>query len=165
MASTRAAATDVGPPSLCRTTRSGGLCATCSGSRDLRDDPDLRHAAGRRERQDELDAAIAEWTSRHEDYQAMGLLQEAGVPAGPSLDDARVHHDPQLLEGGYLGLFKNTDGDAVHQPGVPSRFSDGQTPRLHEAPALGDDNDYVFKELLGLSAAEMDRLVEQKVIY
>ena len=135
------------------------------GSRDLRDDPDLRHAAGRRERQDELDAAIAEWTSRHEDYQAMGLLQEAGVPAGPSLDGARVHHDPQLLEGGYLGLFKNTDGDAVHQPGVPSRFSDGQTPRLHEAPALGDDNDYVFKELLGLSAAEMDRLVEQKVIY
>ena len=33
------------------------------------------------------------------------------------------------------------------------------------APLLGEHNDYVFKELLGMSDSEIARLTDQKVIY
>jgi crotonobetainyl-CoA:carnitine CoA-transferase CaiB-like acyl-CoA transferase len=33
------------------------------------------------------------------------------------------------------------------------------------APLLGEDNDYVFRELLGITEDEMKRLEENQVIY
>ena len=48
---------------------------------------------------------------------------------------------------------------------VPWRLS--ETPaRIHRhAPLLGEHNQYVLGELLGMSAAEIDKLAEEKVVY
>ena len=115
--------------------------------------------------QDELDAAISRWTTLHEDYEAMRLLQGAGVPSGPSLDICRVFNESQLREGGYLKPLRMRDGEVRDLPGLPWRFDGGPDPILTEAPALGQDNEYVYQELLGLSGDETNRLVEEQVIY
>jgi benzylsuccinate CoA-transferase BbsF subunit len=132
---------------------------------DLAADPRLVRAAGRRQHQDELDAAITAWTRRHQDYAAMHLLQAAGVPAGPSLDIARVYHDPQLRAGGYLTRLQTSDGETRELPGLPWRFAGLGAPPITAAPVLGQHNAYVYHELLGLSEAEVARLVEEQVIY
>ena len=135
------------------------------GRDDLATDSDLAQADGRRCRQAELDRAITAWTQQREDYEAMALLQDAGVPAGPSLDAERSFQDPQLLEGGYFTPYENAEGEAMYHPGVPWRSDDGQQPVLEAAPVLGQHNEYVYSELLGMSEAEITRLVEQQVIY
>lgn len=132
---------------------------------DLAADARLLAAAGRRQHQDELDAAITTWTQCQQDYVAMHLLQAAGVPAGPSLDIARVYHDPQLREGGYLRPLQTSDGETRELPGLPWRFVDLEPPHITAAPVLGQDNMYVYHELLGLSEVDIARLTEAQVIY
>ncbi len=131
---------------------------------DLASDERFAHATGRVELQEELDAAISEWTLRHTDYQAAGLLQAAGVPAGPSLDSTRVPHDPQVRDAAKVKV-EGGDGRATEFAWVPWHFDDGQEPRFTPEPTLGQHNDYVYRELLGLSRAEVDSLVEAQVIY
>lgn len=122
-------------------------------------------AAGRRRHHDLLDAAITAWTRDYEDYDAMQRLQAAGVPAGPSLDILRVYHDPHLRAGGYLTPRQTSDGQSRYLPGLPWRFTGlGPTP-VSAAPVLGQDNAYVYHELLGLSLEDMTRLIEAQVIY
>ena len=132
---------------------------------DLAADPRLVTAAGRRQHQDGLDAAITAWTRGYPDYEAMHHLQAAGVPAGPSLDIARVYHDPQLRAGGYLTPLQTSDGETRELPGLPWRFEGLEPPHITAAPVLGQHNAYVYHELLGLSEAEIARLVEEQVIY
>ncbi len=49
--------------------------------------------------------------------------------------------------------------------GPPWRFSRSTTGMERWTPALGEHNDYVFGELLGLSGAEQRTLADEKVIY
>ena len=135
------------------------------GRPDLAADPQLSEAHGRRERAAEIEVAIAAWTSGHDDYQAMALLQAAGVPSGPSLDFCRVYEDTELVQGGYLQPVEADDGELRLLPTLPWRFVDGTAPRVGAAPSLGQHNHYVFEELLGLSKDEIEGLVEAQVIY
>ncbi|MFB3119842.1 MAG: CaiB/BaiF CoA transferase family protein [Stenotrophomonas maltophilia] len=132
---------------------------------DLAADPRFADAEGRRKYQDQLDVAVTEWTIQHEDHEAMRLLQEAGVPSGPSLDICRVFHEPQLREAGYFVSLQTSDGELRDMPGLPWRFDSEQKPLLTAAPVLGQHNAYVYQELLGMSEHEVNRLVEEQVIY
>lgn len=132
---------------------------------DLASDPRYATEEGRRQHQDELDTAITSWTLGHTDYDAMRLLQEAGVPAGPSLDISRVFQDAHLRESGYLSRLRTSDGQLRELPGLPWRFEDERKPRLAAAPELGQHNEYVYRELLGLTEADIARLTEEQVIY
>ncbi len=132
---------------------------------DLAADPRFADADGRRKYQDQLDVAVTEWTIQHEDHEAMNLLQEAGVPSGPSLDICRVFHEPQLREAGYLVSLQTSDGELRDMPGLPWRFDSEQKPLLTAAPVLGQHNAYVYQELLGMSEHEVNRMVEEQVIY
>ncbi len=132
---------------------------------DLAADPGLSSAEGRRRRVDELDAAIAFWTRQQCDETAMHVLQAAGVPAGPSLDIARVYENPQLREGSYLTPRRTRDRDMRVMPGLPWRFEEFEGHDITAAPILGQDNTYVYQELLGLSAAEITELVKAQIIY
>ena len=132
---------------------------------DLAADPRFVNAEGRRKYHDQLDVAITEWTIRHQDHDAMRLLQEAGVPSGPSLDICRVFNEPQLRDVGYFTRLQTSDGELRDLPGLPWRFEGEQKPLLTEAPVLGQHNAYVYQELLGLSEPEVKRLVEEQIIY
>ena len=135
------------------------------GRSDLTSNSKYTTAEGRRQFQDELGTAITEWTMQHEDIEAMRLLQQAGVPAGPSQDILRVFQEPQLSEAGYFNRVKTRDGEERDLPGLPWRFEGTQAPILTEAPVLGEHNDYIYGELLGLSQGEVAHMVEEQIIY
>lgn len=141
--------------------------ALCSaiGRHDLSADAALADANGRRGQQDRIDAAITEWTAGCEDYDAMQVLQEAGVPAAPYLSPERVFTDPQLREGGFFSTHTASDCKQRDLPALGWRFDGGPEPRITAAPVLGQHNDYVYGKLLGLSSEEMARLVEERIIY
>lgn len=132
---------------------------------DLASDARYADAEGRRQHNDILADAITEWTMQRSDQEAMELLQQAGVPSGPSQDILRVFQETQLSETGYFSRVQTRDGETRDLPGLPWRFEGYQEPILTEAPMLGQHNDYVYRELLGLSIKDIDRLVAEEIIY
>ena len=132
---------------------------------DLAAAPGFAAAVGRRARQDDIDAAITAWTNKQDDYVAMRHLQQAGVPAGPFLEPTRLFHDPHLRQGGYFTRLRTHDGTWRDLPGIGWRFDGGPASCVAPAPVLGQDNDYVYRDLLGLSEAEIAQLVDEQIIY
>ena len=140
------------------------LCKTI-GRRDLADDDALSDVQGRRMQRDRIDAAITAWTLERDDYEAMHALQNAGVSAAPYLSPERVFTDPQLREGGFFSTHTASDGKPHDLPALGWRFDGGPEPRITAAPVLGQHNDYVYGELLGLSDDEIAKLIEDQIIY
>ncbi|MXY22474.1 MAG: CoA transferase [Dehalococcoidia bacterium] len=135
------------------------------GRADLVSDSNLDTPEGRKAREDEIDRAIGAWTSEIDDEEAFHLLQRAGVPCGLSLDMGRLHAEPQLNEGGYLTSIEYPDGAERVLPTLPWRFDGSPDFQLGPAPELGHDSAYMYSELLGLSDADIEALIEERVIY
>ncbi len=108
--------------------------------------------------QDALDARIAGWTSARGHVEAMEALQAAGIAAGAVLDQADAYADRQLSERGFFQEAHQEDTGTHLYPGAPYRRS-GSYPRFRRGPVrLGEDNEYVYKDLLGYSDDEYARL-------
>ncbi|MBI4298265.1 MAG: CoA transferase [Chloroflexi bacterium] len=115
--------------------------------------------------QDELDTAIGQWTKDYTPYQVMHMLQKSGVPAAAVQSGEQVYHDIQLRARDFIVEIEHCPpfGEIEHT-GVNARLS--LTPgRVKGLPGLGQENYYVFCDLLGLSRDEVDRLTEKKVLY
>ena len=120
-------------------------------------DPVLRTEAGRRERHDELDERISEWTATRDDYELMHLLQSHGVPAAPVLDSSRVHDDPHVQHRGLNETHELFDGIGPYRYNTPfMKFSETPLSIRKPAVALGEDNEYVYRDVLGYSEAEFE---------
>ena len=113
---------------------------------------------GRRRHRDEIDAAVAAWTRTLAGLEAEAALQRAGVPAHVVLGSVTAAADPQLRSRRhFLRVPHSVHGEV---PVESSRAELERTPaRVERAgPRLGEDTDFVLRELLGYSDAEIDRL-------
>jgi benzylsuccinate CoA-transferase BbsF subunit len=117
--------------------------------------------AGRRENIDELDRQIATWTQERTAEEVMSRLQENGVAAGAVQDAADLAGDPQLKERGF---FVNKPEIGKFVDATPIRLSQSPAEYKRAAPSQGQDNDYVYGKLLGMSEKEMADLREKGVI-
>lgn len=119
---------------------------------------------GRLRRRAELDLAIEDWTSRRPAGEVAGILQRAGVPASVVASGRDLVEDAHLRARGFLMEVDHPRMGSKLYAGIPARFSN-TPPRLRRhAPLLGQDNDYVFRELLHLSEAEIRALEDSGAI-
>jgi crotonobetainyl-CoA:carnitine CoA-transferase CaiB-like acyl-CoA transferase len=132
-------------------------------------DPRFSTLAGRLAHQEALDALVGGWTQSLEAYQAMYRLQQAGVPAGVcQTAEDRCDHDPQLAALHWLTEVTGTKIGRWPVAEVAVKMSESPAyigGRLDRgAPCYGEDNNYVYGELLGMSAQEIAALAEEGVI-
>jgi benzylsuccinate CoA-transferase BbsF subunit len=124
----------------------------------------FRDEPNRWENQEELDKYLSEWTRQYGAYDLTARLQRAGIAATPSFSTKQLTHDKHI---NARGFFKKPHhpvlGDKV-LAGLPIRFSDYAAGNYNTPPLLGEHNDYVFGQLLGLSQDEIRRLTEEKVL-
>lgn len=131
------------------------------GSPDWAVDTDFATEPGRYARQEELDGHIADWTRDQEHREVMEHLQAAGVPAGAALHPEEMLEDPQLLHRGFYRDVPDTDARTIS---VAWQFADTPMPVVARPPEFGQDNDWVLRDLLGLSDDAMASLLEKGVI-
>ena len=135
------------------------LCAAI-GRPALTCDPRFATLAERLASAAELDAVIEEWTCTRDAYAVMAALQEAGVAAGvvQTAEDL-LRHDRQLAARGFFEQVEHLRNGRVVATGIPLGLTGtpGRTGRA--GAAVGEDNAYVFGQLLGMSSAEIDRFV------
>ena len=114
--------------------------------------------------QEELDKLIEEWTTRHDHYEVMHILQKAGVAAGAVLNAKEMLSDAHLKARGYFIEVNHPQAGNRLYPGLGLKLS-RTPPGFHRpAPCIGDHNEYVLGELLGLSRDELTRLQEDQII-
>ena len=113
--------------------------------------------------QDELNKLIAGWTKDFTPYELMQMLQKAGVAAGPSFNIKELINDPHVKK---RGIFIEQNHPVAGKTIVyRSPWKSALTAKNPPAPCLGENNTYVFKELLGMSDAEISTLIDSKVIF
>src|SRR5439155_10334231 len=119
-------------------------------------DARFRTGIGRRRSQPELDRAVAALTCKH-DHKALAFeLQHAGVPAGPVLDASDALNDPHLADRGAFQEVEHRFTGCSRWPG-PMYHLSGTPLSIYRPPvSVGEDNEYVYKELLGFSNGEYE---------
>jgi crotonobetainyl-CoA:carnitine CoA-transferase CaiB-like acyl-CoA transferase len=117
----------------------------------------------RKQNEDELENLISQWTSQYTDYEVMYKMQTAGVPAGvvQTMADI-VDGDPQLREREFLLPIKNPELGVFGHP-TPAYKLTKTKAKLRHAPSLGEHNEYICINILGLSDQEFAELVGQNV--
>ena len=116
----------------------------------------------RRSNHDELDLLISTWTVSQPMMEAFHLLQSAGIPAGPFLDDELLANDPHLNERGWFRPLESGDVGTHLHPGLA--FTGVAQAWTRGSPTLGEDNEYVYKKLLGVSDEEYRRLEAERML-
>jgi crotonobetainyl-CoA:carnitine CoA-transferase CaiB-like acyl-CoA transferase len=114
----------------------------------------------------ELDTNVARWAADQEAEDAMERLQRAGVAAGVVANGADIcARDPQLRARDFWGTVPLPDGTTTHVTGIPMKLSATPGSIRTPSPVIGEANDYVLGELLGMSQAERKELIAEKAIW
>ncbi len=138
---------------------------TAMGDPEWARDPALATAAGRMAAHDAIDAVLAEWTAAFDKFELMHLLQRHGVPAGAVLTGLELLADPQLNARGWWEDLAPTEvGEPYRFVTAPWRLSAAPRRPSTPAPCLGEHNDRVYLDLLGLEPAEYAELQRAGVI-
>jgi benzylsuccinate CoA-transferase BbsF subunit len=120
--------------------------------------------SGRMRHDTRLNEMVEQWTAEYTPEEIMHMLQDVGVPAGIVQNAEDLAHDPQMESRNF---FINT----VH-PMLGNRTSDGTPVKLSHtvpeyrraAPLLGQDNEYVYRELLGIEEKQYLEYIEKGII-
>ncbi|MCZ7526777.1 MAG: CoA transferase [Acidimicrobiia bacterium] len=140
-----------------------GLCEAI-GRTEWAADPSLATVPGRRRRRAEIDGAVASWCATQERDQAARRLLRAGVPAMPVLGIQERDGHEHFRARGLVLDHDSPGGEHSHVYATPWLFSDTPARVRCPAPVLGQDDDYVLRDLLGLAGDEIDRLVREEVV-
>ena len=138
------------------------LCEVMNEPRLAARYPDLR---SRRAHMRELDENLAAWTRTRSARQLSEELQRRGVAAFKSLNSIDLVSDETLWLREFYSHVTDRAQRSIPIVGAPWRMSITPPSMGRAAPHLGEQNDYVLGELLGLSAEQRQRLAAQKVIY
>jgi len=117
------------------------------GRADLANDGALATLAGRKAREDEIEAAISAWALSRDPRDAADALQAAGVAAAPVIPTHDLFPDQHLQECGYWAAQYRRYVEDHFTPQPPFRY-DGERPTFtRAAPLLGEHTDEVLAEL------------------
>jgi benzylsuccinate CoA-transferase BbsF subunit len=113
----------------------------------------------------DLDRIIGEWTITKTPYEIMELLQSFGVAAAPCADTEDRFTDPHFQERENIVNVEHAATGLDFIPNVVCRLSETPGSIRRPAPMLGEHNDYVFGEILGLPQDTINSYRDKKIIY
>jgi crotonobetainyl-CoA:carnitine CoA-transferase CaiB-like acyl-CoA transferase len=134
------------------------------GQPALAEDARFRTVEDRKANEDELDVIVEAWTSTLDRFEVRHRLQAAGVAAFPPMTNKDLADDPHLNERGFFVEKEHPEVGVRKHAGMPWRMSETPCEVWRAAPTIGQDNDYVYGEVLGFSSAQIADLVEREII-
>lgn len=145
------------------------VCSDDSWQKLCRLVPGLSALAGlnaeeRLSQQKQIEPVLSDWTRDQDASELMGELQQMGVVA------ARLHNAGSLLDDlhlkarGYLQMLKREFVGLQPHPSPPWRLGRDPLSIRQSAPTLGQHNQFVLGEMLGLDQAELEALEKEGVI-
>ena len=133
------------------------LCGAI-GKPSMADDPRFRTAELRKQNEAELDRILTAWTSERDRWEITEILQRAGVAAVPTFTNEDVAKDLHMRERGFMVELPHPETGVYTHAGVPWTMSRTPCKVRRAAPCLGEDTDYVLREILGYTPDRIEEL-------
>jgi benzylsuccinate CoA-transferase BbsF subunit len=122
-------------------------------------------ALNRIKHQQELDKLISDWTRQHTDYEVMEILQFSGVASVPCMDIEDRYCDPHFMDREVYISTSDPQLGTFFMPNIPWKMDFSSLRVERPAPKVGEHNYYVLRDILGMEKDQIDKMVEEKVIY
>jgi crotonobetainyl-CoA:carnitine CoA-transferase CaiB-like acyl-CoA transferase len=119
---------------------------------------------GRFQNIDALEAGVAAWVSEQDRDELARKGQELHIPVFPVRDVREVATAEQYRERGFFVTVDHPETGPLTYPGAPFKLSATPWQIRTPAPRLGEHNQYIYGERLGLSAERIARLRSEGVI-
>lgn len=139
------------------------FCSTL-GHEALATDPQFSTASKRQAERARLDEIISELTKSEEADVLADRLRKAGVPAFKSLSALDLIKEEYFWASDLFRMVSDKINGVRPITGVPWRMSQTAAVIERGAPLLGEDNEYVYKQVLGISDEDYDGLLANGVI-
>lgn len=141
------------------------LCTKVLHREDLLTDPRFLSNALRCENHAALKVEVEKWSTTLTKEEAYEAITAAGVPASPINDLYQVSHDPHIVEDRemFIPVKHPVIGD-MRVNGNPVKLLDMMPEVRTCAPALGQHNEEIYGQLLGMDKAQLEALEEDHVI-
>ena len=141
------------------------LCTRVLHREDLLTDPRFLNNALRCENHAALKVEIEKWSTPVTAAEAYDAINAAGVPASPINDLHQISHDPHVVEDRqmFIPVKHPVIGD-MRVNGNPVKLLDMMPEVVTCAPALGQHNEEIYGQLLGLDKEQLEALAEDHVI-
>ncbi len=139
------------------------LCQTI-GRPELVDDPSYATLPARQAHEEQFRDVIEPWSTGKTPEDVTAQLQAAGVPAAPVNNfEQLLKVDPQLKERELWTEVEHPELDIALVERWGFRLSRAAAAPPERAPLLGEHNDYVFQEVVGLSEDEVNEYLIEDV--
>jgi crotonobetainyl-CoA:carnitine CoA-transferase CaiB-like acyl-CoA transferase len=135
-----------------------------AGHEEWRDDERFVEEISRHDNAAALDKLIESWTMTQTPEAVASQLQSIGIAAGPVLSVAQLLSDNHLKERNFVVDIDHPEAGKRKTVGLPWKIGGIPDTDYRASPTLGDGNDYVLKDLLGLSSREIEDLTRKGVI-
>jgi formyl-CoA transferase len=138
--------------------------AEVMGRPELADDARFATHAARGAHQEELDTLIAEWTATVPADTLLARLEERGVPAGRIYRARDMLDDPHFAARQAIVSVAHPELGSLQMQNVAPRLSDTPGEVRTPGPQLGEHNDEIYRDLLGLDDSQLDQLRRDEII-
>ena len=138
------------------------LCGVL-GRADLAANPKYRLQVDRHANQEEIDPILAAWTQDQTRAAVQQKLQAVGVPAGAVLHVDELFDDAQLQHRGSFAWAEHPELGPFPHTRTAWLSEQGNHGVSRPGPTFGSANDYVFRDLLGMGEADVQRLIDSEV--
>jgi formyl-CoA transferase len=138
--------------------------AEAMGQPGLAQDPKYSTHGARGAHQVELDALVERWTQTLTTRQVLDLMDQFGVPAGLIYRAPDMLEDPHFQARDAIVSVPHPDFGELKMQNVAPKLSETPGSIRSPSPALGQHNDEIYRQLLGLSEARYSELKAAKVI-
>ncbi len=118
----------------------------------------------RKQNEDELETIITAWTLTRTPIEATQQLQAVSIPAAPSMSNKDLSTDPHLNNRSIFVYHEHPEVGTKQHIGIPWQMSKTPLAVRKPAPTLGQDTEYVLREILGYSGEEVAALKDQQVL-
>ena len=114
--------------------------------------------------QKELDELIGRWTASQTTHEILELMDRQGVPAGQIYRAPEMLEDPHFIARDAIVTVDHPQFGKLRMQNVAPRLSETPGGIRAPSPALGQHNDAIYLELLGMPRERYERLKAAKVI-
>lgn len=149
---------------VCSTQRTWERLAQAIGHEEMIEDPRFLTNVERMENDHHLQEIVTAFFRGKEKEDLVELLDQFGVPISPIFSIKDIFNDAHYAVRENIVDIDHPRLGSIKIPGVVPKFSKTPGRIRHRAPDLGEQNDHIYREQLGISDEELTRLKKKGVI-
>jgi len=138
--------------------------AKAIGRPELADDPRYATNAARVENTSDLDRIFGSWIAAKTQEEAVAAFRRANGTLAPIYSVDQIFEDPQFAARNAIADVADEDFGRVRMQGLVPRFKRQPGKIRWTAKSLAADNDYIYREIVGLDDMEIERYKAKGVI-